>query len=251
MHHAIAKIFRMGQRRDHGKHPLLLRPAEMGLKSHNIINSTGTVVLPELHHRIGLLPGFGILEPHGLQRPIAQGILPPAGHDLHRHAALKDLFILKAMYRRLFGTGKLPDKALILLLVHGAVDIVRCPLVVAGGKPAVLHVQRLKAHQRRSRIIEIESLRTTKEFGNSLRHGIGSQRACGNDCRSRRDLRQLLMYDFNVLVAFQRTCDGSGKSHPIHRQCTAGFHPVFLGAFHNEASQMPEFFFQKSNGIGQ
>ena len=59
------------------------------------------------------------------------------------------------------------------------------------------------------------------------------------------------MNDLDVLMLLQRLCDGRGKCHPIHRQCAACFHAVFLGAAHNQAAQVPQLFLQKANGIRQ
>ena len=241
----------MRKGRDHGKHPLLLRPAEMGLEAHDVIDGASAVVLPQLHHRIGLLAGFGIFQANGLQGAVAQGILSPPGHDLHGHAAFKDLFVLKAMHRRFLCIRKLPDKVQILLPIHGAVDVIRGALVIAGGEPAVIHIQRFKAHQWGRRVIEVQALCAAEIVGNRRRHGIGGQGAGGNDRRTLGDLRELLMDDLDVLVLLQRLGDGRSKCNTIHCQCAACFHAVFLGTAHDQAAQVPQFFLQKANGVRQ
>ena len=172
MHHAITEIFRIAKRRDHGKHPFLLRPFQMGLKAHHVIDAALGVVSPQLDHGIGLPACAWILEPHGLQRAVPQGVPATAGHDLHGHTALEHLSVLKAVDLGLLRGGQLPHKGVVFLRVHGAVDIVRGALVIPGGKPAALHVQRLEAHQRRGGIVKIQLCTLPEIIRDGLRHGI-------------------------------------------------------------------------------
>ena len=135
MHDAVADEFRIAQRRDHGEYPLLLPKLQVGLEAHQIVDALGRVVLPQLQHRIGLHPGFRVRQAHGLHGAVAQGIQASAGHDLHRHTALENPLVLKAMDLRLLSGDQLFHKGLVLLLIHGAVHIVRCSPVVAGLPP--------------------------------------------------------------------------------------------------------------------
>ncbi len=65
----------------------------------------------------------GILEAPRLQRTVAQGVLAPAGHDLHRHTALEDHRVLKAVDLGLLGRGQRLPEGVVLLLRHGAVAL--------------------------------------------------------------------------------------------------------------------------------
>ena len=103
MHHAVTDKFRVFQTGNHGKYPLLLAEFQVGLEAHQIVHALGGVVLPQLHHGIRLMTGGGISQPNGLHGAVAQGIHPPPRHDLHRHTALKDVFVLKAMHRGFLG----------------------------------------------------------------------------------------------------------------------------------------------------
>ena len=131
----------------------------MGLKAHQIENALSRVVLAQLQNGVGLPAGFGVPEAHRLHGTIAQGIQPPAGHDLHRHTALEDPPVLEAVDLRLLGKNQLPDKGLVLLLVQGAVDIVRGAPVIAGLPPGKLHIHGLRRDQGGGGIEEMQIVR--------------------------------------------------------------------------------------------
>ena len=108
----------------------------------------------------------------------------------------------------------------------------------------MVHIQGFKAHQRSRRIIEVQALCAAKIVGNRRRHGVGGQGARCNDRRPLRNLRELLMDNFDVLVVLQSLGDSRSKGHPIHRQCAACFHAVFLSTAQNQAAQMPQLFLE-------
>ena len=153
----------------------------MGLEAHDIIDGALSVVPAELDHRKGLPPRPGVLQAHRLQRAVTQGVPPPAGHYLHRHAPLKDAGVLKAVDLRLLGGGEGLPEGLVLLLLHGTVDVIRCPPVVPGGKPGPLHIHALKGDQGGRRVEEIQVAAVREQAGDLLRQGVGGQRAGGDD----------------------------------------------------------------------
>ena len=71
MHDAVADKFRIGQRRDHGKDPLLLPEPQMGLEADHIIDRPGGIVLPQLDDGIGLPPRGRVRQADGLERAVA------------------------------------------------------------------------------------------------------------------------------------------------------------------------------------
>ena len=191
MHDAVAEELRLCQGRDHGEDPLLLGKAQMGLEAHQIVHRPGGVVPPQLHHGVGLLPGFGVRQAHGLQGAEAQGVLPPPGHDLHGHTALEDLGVLKAVDRGLLRGGQGPDEGLVLGLVHGTVDIIRSPPVIAGGEPGLAHVDGLRAHQGRRGVEEVQILRPAEVLGNGPGQGLRGQGTGGEDDGTRGESRKV------------------------------------------------------------
>ena len=132
VHDAVADELRIPQRRDHGKDALLLAKRQVRLEADNVIQRAPGVVAPELHDGIVVAPGARVAQADRLERAVAQRVLPAAGHDLDRHAALKDVPVLEAVNLRLLGVDQLLPEGQILLPVHGAVDVVRRPLVVPG-----------------------------------------------------------------------------------------------------------------------
>ena len=99
MHHAVADELRIVQRGDHGKHPLLLREFQVRLEADDVIDRACRIVLSQLDDGIGLAACLRVLQADGLQRAVAQRIHAAAGHDLHGHAAFKDMLVLKAVDR--------------------------------------------------------------------------------------------------------------------------------------------------------
>lgn len=137
-----------------------------------------------------------------LQGAVAQRVLATAGHDLHGHAALKDLPVLEAVYLRLLRVDQLLPEGLVLLLAHGAVDIVGRALVIAGGEIRALHVNALKAHKRGGGVVEMQRLVLfAPELRQLRREGVGRQRAGGDDDLPGWDLRHLAGDDGDVRVA--------------------------------------------------
>ena len=128
----------------------------MGLEAHQVIDASLGVVLAQLHHGVGLPAGPGVLQAPWFQRAVAQRVMPPAGHNLHRHAALKNLAVLKAVDLCLLCGGKRLPEGVILRLIQRTVDIVRRALIIAGAEPRPLHIHALSGHQRRRGVIKME-----------------------------------------------------------------------------------------------
>ena len=252
MHHPIAHILRIPQGGDHGEHPLLLRPFQVGLEAHDVVNGPLGVVLAQLHHGRGLPSGLGVLQSHRLQRSVAQGIPPPAGHHLHRHTALKDPGVLKAMDLRLLGGGQSLPEALVLLLRHGAVDVVRRPPVIPGGKPGALHVHAVKGDQRGRRVKEVQIAVLRIAPGDGLRQWVGGQRPAGHDDLSlRRKVCDLPLHHSDLGVAPDLLRNGFGEGMAVHCQRAARLHPVGVRAGHDEGAAAAQFLLQQPHRVLQ
>ena len=159
MHHTVADKLRIMQRRNHGEHPFLLPEFQVGLEANQIKHALGGIVLPQLHHRIRLPPGFGVRQTHRLHGAVAQRIQSPARHHLHGHTAFKHIAVLKAVYLCLLGKNQFAYKRLVLLFVQGAVDVIRGASVIAGLPPGKIHIHRFRRHQRGSSIKEMQVIR--------------------------------------------------------------------------------------------
>ena len=251
MHHPVADELRIGKGGNHGEHPLLLPEFQVGLEAHQIEHRLFRVVLPQLHHGVGLLPGGRVGKAHGLQRAEAQGVEAPAGHDLHGHTALKDIFVLEAVHLRLLSGHQLPDKGLILSPVHGAVDVVRGAPVVPGLPPGLGHIDGLGGHQGRCRVEKVEIIRLPEVFPDGLGQGIGGQGSGSHDHRPFRDGSHFLLDNGDIGVAADFFRHQPGKALTIHRQTPSGLHPGLLRAGKNQAAAAAQLLLQKANGVFQ
>ena len=252
MHDAVADVLRLPKGGDHGKDPLLLPELQMGLEAHQIVDAPLRVVPAELHHGVGLLPGGRVLQATGLQRPVAEGVLPPAGHDLHRHTALEDQLVLKAVDRGLLGVTELPPEGPVLLLRQGAVDVVGAALVVPGGEPRPGHIHALVGHQGGGGVKEVEGGALTEAVLQVPGQLVAGQRPGGHDHRPLlRQRGDLLLHNGDVGMGADRPCHIGGEALPIHRQGPAGLHPRGVGGPEDHAVQPPQLLLQKAHGVLQ
>ena len=169
------------QRGDHRKHALLLGKAQVRLEADKVIDAALRVVAPQLDDGIGLFPRLRVSQTARLEGAVAERIVSAARHDLDGHAALEDVFILKAVYARfLRGRERLPE-GIVLLLRHRAVDVVRRPLVVARGEKRRIHVDALKRHERRGGIEKVQRVPVADLFGDGGGERVARQGARGDD----------------------------------------------------------------------
>ena len=96
MQAAVAQKFRLFEPRNRPEDPLLLRHLEPGLEADEVPHLARPVLLPQLHHGVGLsslTPGAspGIPEPDGLHGTEAQRVAPPLRQLLDREAAFEVL----------------------------------------------------------------------------------------------------------------------------------------------------------------
>ena len=224
----------------------------MRLEAHQIVDGPFRVVPPQLHHGVGLPPCRGVLQPTRLQRAVAQGVLPPPGHHLHRHAALEDALILKAVDLRLLSPAQLPPERLVFVLFQRAVDIVRRPLVVPGRKPCPGQVDALKGHQRRGGVKEVErAALAADEAHQVLRHGVAGQRAGGHHHLPLRQFGGLPLHNGDVGMVPDGLRHILAEPEPVHRQRAPGLHAGGVGGPQDDAVQPPQLFLQKAHGVLQ
>ncbi|CAN3960230.1 Phosphate-binding protein, partial [Dysosmobacter welbionis] len=247
VHDAVAQKLCVVEGGDHGEHPPLLREFQVGLEAHQVVHRAVGVVSPQLHHGVGLLSRAGILQPPGLQGAVAEGIVAPAGHDLHGHTALKYHLVLKAVDRGLLGRGQLLPEGVVLLLGHGAVDIVRRSPVIPGAEPGLVHVHALGGDQGGRRVVEVEGGVRPQQGLEPLRQGVGGQGAGGDDHLPLRDLGHLAGHHGDMGVAADLLRHHAGEAVAVHRQCAAGLHPGGVGALEDQGAQPPQLLFQKAH----
>ena len=136
VHDAIAQKFRLFKARNHGKHPFLLAVAQMRLKADEVIRRPLRVVAPELDAGVRLAACPRVRQPDGLERPVRDRLMAAPGHNLDRHTALEHLRILKSMHFGALRRNKRVHKAVVLVLLHRAVDVVGAPPSISGRENA-------------------------------------------------------------------------------------------------------------------
>ena len=251
MHHAVADEFRVVQRGDHGKHALLLREFQVGLEADDIIDGACGIIPAQLHDGIRLMPRLRVLEAHGLQRAVAQGIDAAPGHDLDGHTALEYVLVLKAVHRRLLRRVERVDKGKVFILIHCAVDIICIAPVVPGREPRLVHVDGREGHERRGGVKEAHILLPAEIALDRSAHRVGGQGTGRNDDRACRDLGFLRLHDGDVGVRLDFFRHHAGKAVAVDGQCAARLDAVCLRAGQDQAVQPPQLFFQKADGVFQ
>ena len=251
VHHPIAHVLGVFQSWDHREHPFLLPPLQMGLEAHDVVKRAVGIVPAQLHHGIWLFPRLWVGQAPGLEGAEAQCLLPPASHYFHGHAALEHVFVFKAMDLRLLGGAQLLPESQVLLLGHGAVDIVVAASTVAGAEPGLVHVHAVKGDDRGRGIKEIQVMTGREQPGNSLGQGIRGQRAGCHDDLPLRESRHFSLHHGDVGTAADGLRYRLGKADPVHRQGAAGLHPGLVGAAQDEGAAAAQFFFQQANGVFQ
>ena len=155
------------------------------------------------------------------------------------------------MNLRLLSGHQLPDKGLVLLLVHGAVDVVRGAPVVPGLPPGLGHIDGLGSHQRCRRVEKVEIIRLPEVFPDGLGQSVGGQGAGGHNHSPLRDGGHFLLDDGDARVAADFLRHQPGKALTIHRKAAPGLHPGLLRAGKNQAAAAAQLLLQKTNGVFQ
>ena len=243
----------MGQTRNHAKHPALLPKFQIGLQAHQIKKGALPVFGAQLEHRPGPVAGAGIPQAHRLHRAEADGVVSPGGQHLDGHTALVHLGVpgVKAVDRRPLGVYQLLHKAVVLLLIHGAVEIVPLfpilvPPAVAGGGEAPVHIQTLPGNNGGRRV---EKAQTAPAQGlDFFRQGLACQRPSGHNHRPLGNGAGLLPLHGNQGLALNGLSGQAGKLLPVHSQGAPGRHGGLLRAVHQQRAKTAHLFLQKTGG---
>ena len=156
------------------------------------------------------------------------------------------------MYLRLLGRAQLLPEGAVLILAEGAVDIIRRPLVVAGGEPGAGHVDALKSDQGRGGIKEVEGGALAAGEGLQMGgQGVTGQRAGGGNDLALRQLGDLALLHRDVGMGADRLGDKGGKALAVHRQRAARLHPRRVRRLENQAVQLPQLLFEQAHGVLQ
>jgi len=128
---------------------VLFAVLEVVLEAYEIVGVGAEVLLTELDDGVGPAAGLGIGEAYGFHGAEAESVASAAGGLFDGEAALEVLKLLGCAGCREFfpvfgfyclGGGEGFHEAFVLFFGEGAVDVVGCALVVAGGEVDLVHV---------------------------------------------------------------------------------------------------------------
>ena len=249
VHHAVAGELRVFQAGDHAEHALLLAPLEPGLEAHQIVVGGGLVLLAQLHHGVGLSARARVDQPHGLQRAVGQRLAAPGGQDLHGETALEHQLLLEVVQRGQLGLCQCVVEGVVFVLGHGAVQVVAA-LVIAALAEDLRHVQRIRRHDGRGGVEEVQRGRAGQLFQRAAERLV-CQRAGGHDAGRVGDFGHQRALDGDVRVVFDLLRHQRGEHVPVHGQRAARGHARRLGTAQNQAAQRLHLRLQQAGGVGQ
>ena len=155
------------------------------------------------------------------------------------------------MDRRFLCAGQRLHKLPVDLLRQGAVDVIRRPPVVAGGKPGLCHIPALRRDQRRSCVEEVQILSLSKIRRDGVRQRVRRQRPRRDDHRRRRDLGHFAGINGDIRVIADLLRHQPGKAVAVDCQAAASLDPRRLGARQDQAPGPAQLLFQKAHGVFQ
>ena len=157
MHDTVAQELGVLEAGDHGKDPFLFAELEVRLEAHEVVHGAFGGLLAELQRRPGAVTGAGVRETDGFHRAEPDGIVSPICHDFDGHAAFVDAAFVEVVEFRGLGGDEGLVEAVVLLLVHGTVDVIVLPApVVTGLSERFRHVDGVAGHDGRHRVEEVE-----------------------------------------------------------------------------------------------
>ena len=115
MQAAEPRELRLLEAGNHAEDPPLLAVFELGLEADHVEQRAERIVLPQLHHGVGLRRRIvRVGEADRLHRPVAQGLAAALGHHLDRQAAVEIGRALELAELRLFRRQKRVDERVVL-----------------------------------------------------------------------------------------------------------------------------------------
>ena len=245
----IAQKFRILQPRNQPQHPRLFAKLQVILKSDQVVAVRAQILLAQLHHRPRRLPRSRIAQPHRLHRPKAQRIAPPRRQHFDRQTALKIVELLPLFALRRLRRQQRIEKAVILRAIHRAVDVVRRALVPSRRKIHPLHVDRLRIHNRRNRIVK----RQVPRAGDPLRSprsahqksAAPSPQSSAAYCPPRHQDSSLLRESRESRLGRNRLRNPPRKLHAIHSQRMARRNRRLIGNAQKRRTRAPHLLLQQ------
>ena len=193
-----------------------------------------------------------------LHRAVAQGLAAALGHHLDRQAAVEIGGVgLPFLELGLVAGDQRVDEGFVLLLGHGAVDVVlaraaRSDLVVARLEPGDVHVDGLAVDDRRDGVEEGER-RLARQLEDRLGERGRGEGAGGDDHGGpflRRQAGDLAALDGDERMRFERRRDRVGEAVAVDGQRAAGRHLIGVAFGHDQRAQRAHLLMQQADRVG-
>ena len=199
---------------------------------------------------MGQLAGVRPGQPHRLHRPEAQGFRAAGAHHLDGQAALEVVGLLEIVQGHGGSRAEQGDEPLVLVPVHGAVEVVARALVVPAGLAVDdVQVQAVSLDDGCDGVIKTEP--AAGELLQCRGQGAVEQGSGGEDDRARIRVRQgghLPVVHGNQRVASDRLGEQPGKALPVHRQGRARGQAGGVRGAQDKRSQPPHLLLEQSRG---
>ena len=208
----------------------------MVLKADKVVAVGAQVLFAQLHNGPGRSAGARIAQAHRLHRPKSQGIAASAGQHFDGQAAFKVIKLLPLLGFGSLGGQQCVKKAIELLAIHGAINVISCPLVPARRKVNPLHVDGIGIDDGRDGVVKGQAPRACDAL-NLRAQRVGSERSRGQNREVLRTVlglrvfalkqrcakpRHLLANHANQGLGRNRLGNEPRELDAIHGQCVAG-----------------------------
>ena len=153
----------------------------MVLEADKVVAVGADILLAQLHHGPRCLARARIAQAYRLHGAEAQGVAAAAGENFNRQTAFKIVELLPLFRLGGLGLKQRVKKAIELLAVHGAIDVVCRSLVPARGHVDAVHVDGVGVDNRRDRVVKGQVAGAGEPLDLAA-EGVRRQRTRGEDC---------------------------------------------------------------------
>ena len=180
MNLAVAQEARVFEAGNEAQDASLLAELEMILEADEVVAVGAQILFAQLHDGPGSFAGARIAQANGLHGTEAEGVAAAAGQHFDGQAAFEIVELLPFLGFGGFGGEQRVEKAVELLAVHGAVDVVGSAFVPAGGHVDAIHVDGFGIDDGGDGVVEGE-VAGAGEALDLAAEGVGGERAGGED----------------------------------------------------------------------
>ena len=154
------------------------------------------------------------------------------------------------MHGRFLGRGQRVPECVVLVFGERAVDVVRRALAVARGDIGGVHVNALRGHDGRGRVVKVQEVAAHLAV-DRVEQRVRGQRAGRDDHLPFRDLGHLAVDHLDVRMGLDFLGHRARKRFAVNRERAACLDAVCVRAGEDQAVQTAQLLFEQAGGIGQ